>query len=135
MALSKECNQILVAPTSNHPCLRMWPKLSTPIQVVISLVQGMWPNFNHFDERLPLSKNATKIVYPCLSTYWLVQGVCLNFNWPLENYKNINACVCHTSSWIEIHEYFDEFINFCTFIDAWCIFVFIRHKIWDIWRL
>jgi hypothetical protein len=38
-------------------------------------------------------------------------------------------------SWIEIYEYFNEFINLCTYVDAWCIFVFIRHKIWDIWRL
>jgi hypothetical protein len=38
-------------------------------------------------------------------------------------------------SLIEIYEYFNEFINFCTFIGAWCIFVFIRHKIWNIWRL
>jgi len=38
-------------------------------------------------------------------------------------------------SWIEIYEYFDESINLWTFIDAWCILVFTRHKIWDIWRL
>jgi hypothetical protein len=31
--------------------------------------------------------------------------------------------------WIEIYEYFNEFINLCTFVDAWCIFVSIRHKI------
>jgi hypothetical protein len=39
------------------------------------------------------------------------------------------------SSWIEIYEYFDEFINLCTYVDARCIFVSIRHKIWNIWRL
>jgi hypothetical protein len=38
-------------------------------------------------------------------------------------------------SWIEIYEYFNEFINLCTFVDAWCILVCIKHKIWDIWRL
>jgi hypothetical protein len=32
-------------------------------------------------------------------------------------------------SWIEIYEYFDEFINVGTSIDAWCILVFRRHKI------
>jgi high-affinity Fe2+/Pb2+ permease len=25
--------------------------------------------------------------------------------------------------WIEIYEYFDEFINLCIFVDAWCILV------------
>jgi hypothetical protein len=39
------------------------------------------------------------------------------------------------SSWIEIYEYFDEFINLCTSIDARCILVFIRHKICNIWML
>jgi hypothetical protein len=29
-------------------------------------------------------------------------------------------------SWIEIYEYFDEFINLCTFVYAWCIFVSIN---------
>jgi hypothetical protein len=29
-------------------------------------------------------------------------------------------------SWIEIYEYFDEFINLCTFLDAWCIFCFYK---------
>jgi hypothetical protein len=29
-------------------------------------------------------------------------------------------------SWIEIYEYFNEFINLCTSIDAWCILVSIR---------
>jgi hypothetical protein len=38
-------------------------------------------------------------------------------------------------SWIEIYEYFNEFINLCTTIDARSIFVFIRHRIWDIWKL
>jgi hypothetical protein len=33
-------------------------------------------------------------------------------------------------SWVQIYEYFDEFINLCTSIDAWCTLVFIRHKIW-----
>jgi len=37
--------------------------------------------------------------------------------------------------WIEIYEYFDELINLCTFVDAWCILIFVKHKIWDIWRL
>jgi hypothetical protein len=32
-------------------------------------------------------------------------------------------------SWIELYEYFDKFINLCTYVDAWCILVFIRHKI------
>ncbi len=31
-------------------------------------------------------------------------------------------------SWIEIYEYFDEFINLCTSIDAWCIFVSIKQR-------
>ncbi len=31
-------------------------------------------------------------------------------------------------SWIEIYEYFNEFINLCAYVDAWCILVFIRHK-------
>ncbi len=35
---------------------------------------------------------------------------------------------------IEIYEYVDEFINLCTLIDAWCILVFIKHKILNIWR-
>jgi hypothetical protein len=38
-------------------------------------------------------------------------------------------------SWIEIYEHFDEFINLCTYVDAWCIIISIRHEIWDIWRL
>jgi hypothetical protein len=29
-------------------------------------------------------------------------------------------------SWIEIYEYFDEFINLCTLVDVWCILVFIK---------
>ncbi len=37
--------------------------------------------------------------------------------------------------WIEIYEYFNEFINLCTFVDAFCIFVSIKHKIWNTWRL
>jgi hypothetical protein len=38
-------------------------------------------------------------------------------------------------SWIAIYDYFEEFINLCTSIDAWCIIVSIKHKIWNIWRL
>jgi hypothetical protein len=38
-------------------------------------------------------------------------------------------------SWIDIHQYFDEFINLCTFVDAWYILVSIRHKKLNIWRL
>jgi hypothetical protein len=38
-------------------------------------------------------------------------------------------------SWTKIYEYFDEFINLYTYVDAWCILVSIRHKIWDTWRL
>jgi hypothetical protein len=56
----------------------------------------------------------------------------------LKEYK----CMCMSyiiiNPWpskIEIYEYFDEFINLCTSIDAWCIFFSIRHKIWNIWRL
>jgi hypothetical protein len=43
------------------------------------------------------------------------------------SYIIINPCL----SWIEIYEYFNEFINLCTSIDAWSIFIFTRHKIWD----
>ncbi len=56
----------------------------------------------------------------------------------LKEYK----CMCMSyiiinpwPSWIEIYQYFDEFINLCTSIDSLCILVFIRHKIWYIWRL
>jgi hypothetical protein len=38
-------------------------------------------------------------------------------------------------SWIETYEYLDEFINLCTSINVWCIWVFIKHKTWNIWRL
>ncbi len=38
-------------------------------------------------------------------------------------------------SWIEIFEYLDEFINLCTYIDVWCIFVSIKHNIWNVWGL
>jgi hypothetical protein len=31
--------------------------------------------------------------------------------------------------WIEVHEYFDGFINLCTLVDAWCIIVSRRYKI------
>jgi hypothetical protein len=31
-------------------------------------------------------------------------------------------------SWIEIYVYFDEFINLCTSVDAWCIIVSIKHN-------
>jgi hypothetical protein len=50
-----------------------------------------------------------------------------------------SRCMCMSyiiinlwSSWIEIYEYFDEFINLCTSIDTWCILVSIIHKIWNI---
>jgi hypothetical protein len=65
--MSKECDQILVGPVSDHPCLRTKigrPKLSTSIKVMISPIQGVWPNFGHLNERLPLSKNVIKIVHP-----------------------------------------------------------------------
>jgi hypothetical protein len=38
-------------------------------------------------------------------------------------------------SWTKIYEYFDEFINLCIFVYAWCILVSMIHKIWNIWRL
>jgi hypothetical protein len=38
-------------------------------------------------------------------------------------------------SWIETYEYLNKFIKLCTSIDVWCICVFIRHNIWDIWKL
>jgi hypothetical protein len=47
-----------------------------------------------------------------------------------------SKCMCMSSiiinlrpSWIEIYEYFDEFINLCPYIDACYILVLIRHKI------
>ncbi len=56
----------------------------------------------------------------------------------LKEYK----CMCMSyiiinswPSWIEIYEYFNEFINLCTSLDALCILVYIKHKIWDLWRL
>jgi hypothetical protein len=39
------------------------------------------------------------------------------------SYIIINPC----PSWIEIYEYFVEFINLSTLVDAWCILVSIKH--------
>jgi hypothetical protein len=43
-------------------------------------------------------------------------------------------CILHIiinslTPWIEVYEYFDEFINLCTLVDAWCIIVSIKYKI------
>jgi hypothetical protein len=41
------------------------------------------------------------------------------------------ATIYFEPSWIEIYEYFNEFIIFCTFVDAWFFLVFIRHKTFE----
>jgi len=55
----------------------------------------------------------------------------------LKESKGISMSYIIINPWprrIEIYEYIDEFINLCKFVDAWCILVFIRHKILNIWR-
>jgi hypothetical protein len=45
---------------NDRPYLSMQPKFSTPVQVMIGLVQGMQPNFGQLGEQLPLLKSVTK---------------------------------------------------------------------------
>jgi hypothetical protein len=66
--LVQDWDQILIAPMNDRPCLRVRPKLSTPIQVVIGNVQTVQLSFNQLDERSPLFKSVTKILHGCPSS-------------------------------------------------------------------
>jgi hypothetical protein len=69
----------------------------------------------------------------CWYIFWIITSYCI---------EGISKCM-HMSyiiinpwpSWIETYEYFNEFINLCTSLDTWCILVYVRHKISDIWKL
>jgi len=58
----QECDHIMITLVSNHPYLRMWWNLSTPIPKAMGPIQGMQPNFSHLSKRFCMSKSWSRNV-------------------------------------------------------------------------
>jgi hypothetical protein len=92
ITLVQDSEQILVALKGDCMCPRIWPKLSTLVQITIGPIRGMWLNFGWSNEQSPMSKNATKILHLCPSNYWTFQGVQLYFDEPSKQLPLSKRC-------------------------------------------
>ncbi len=73
----------------------------------------------------------------CISFHVLTLKVVVMYFEPSLVGLNKLKCMCMSYiiinlwlfAWIEIHEYFDEFINLCESVNAWCIFVSMKQNV------